>query len=113
MMMTQLATVAIRARIAGLARTRTAEIGDPLEQQVAVVRQRCLELVELGLGDVGLEVRPEDQVGTAGVAGVGIADRRPAAFLISNRDSGIGDLRLFENLDERGGDDLRRRLAYC
>ena len=66
MMISQLATVAIRRQRPGLAGDGPAEVRDPLEEQVAVVGQRVLELVELDLGDVRLEVGPEDQPVPAG-----------------------------------------------
>ena len=45
-----------QGQVPGLAGDGAAEIRDPLEEQVAVVGQRVLELGELLLGDVGLEV---------------------------------------------------------
>ncbi len=92
----------------GLACNRTAEIGDPLEEQIAVAGQRLLELAELGLGDVRLEIGSEQELRFGGNwlvrRGFGrIDDLEPAA--------GVGDAGGFENPGELGAHDLGGSLC--
>ena len=57
MMITQLASVAIKAKCPGLAGDRPAEVGETFEQQVAIVAQDILELGKLRLHDLRFEIR--------------------------------------------------------
>ena len=86
-MITQLATDGDQGQGLRFAGHRAAEVGGPLEQQVAAVGQRLLELVELSRGDLRLEVGPRAP-GPSPVAGVLVAGRRGAPW-ISNRRLGF------------------------
>ena len=112
MMMSQLAIVAIKASVAGLAGDGAAEVGDPLEEQVGVVRPA----MSLSLASCALAISGSRSVRRislragrgAGADASAPADRRRST--ISNREVGIGDLGLVEDLGEHGRDDLRGRL---
>ena len=62
-MMTQLASVAIKASVRVSTGDRAAEVGESLEQEVGVVGKRLLELVEHVFGDLGLEIGAKNELG--------------------------------------------------
>ena len=94
MMISQLATVAIRARVRVSPATVPPKFVIRSKSRSRLFGQRLLELVELSLGDVRLEVGPEDQRGRRSRRAPRSRRRRAAAAAISNRDVRVGDLGL-------------------
>ena len=79
MMMSQLATVAIKASVRVSPATVPPKLVIRSKSRSRLSGQRLLELRELGLGDVGLEVGAEDQRRSVdAAAGRGLGRRRAA-----------------------------------
>ena len=111
MMMTQLATVAIKASVrVSLATVPPKFVMRSKSRSRSLARVSC-QLIEQCLGDVGLEVGAEDELGSGGGGGRSVSVEASASGpTISNRDGWIGDLGAFEDLGEDSRNNLGRRL---
>ena len=104
MMISQLATMAIKARVRVSPATVPPKFSSRSKSRFGSLCERDRQgLRAARLGDVGLEVGPEDQ----GLRlGVGAGRRRRLGLTTSNRDVGVGDLRLRQDV-------WRRSAAIC
>ena len=102
MMMTQLANVAIKASVRVSPATVPPKLVSRSNNRSGSSASVCLELLEHVLGDVGLEVGAENELGSR-LAGA--ADGSGGTGDLETR-CGIGDLGFFQHLGEHGRDDL-------
>ena len=108
-MMIQLATVAIKASVRVSPATVPPKLVMRSKSRSRSLARVSLSVVEQGLGDVGLEVGAEDQLGSRQRRGRrrrSVAGAIGGRLTISNREVGLTILALVENLGERGRNDL-------